>query len=461
MKSIAIIGSGQAGLLAAHGLLQQGHQVTLYSERSAEQWLHQARPTGTAARFTLALDYERELGLNHWEALAPKGTGVHLTFCPSKSKSLVTLAGKLEGGMFQAIDLRLQCHRWMNDFERLGGTLHVEQIDIARLDTITQSHDLTLVAAGRGPLAELFPRHPERSVYDCPQRKLTMIIVKGAALGFDGVPFLPVKFNLFAEYGEAFWVPYYHRDGLPCWCLLFEAKAGSKMDRFDDCNTGEALVARAKEVIRDIIPFDYEWCKDMELIDELGWLKGGVPPTVRQPYGILPSGRVVMPIGDTAISLDPIAGQGANLGNKYVRHTLAAIKSYAGPLDAGWMVANFEAFWKDHGNLTVTFNNMFLEPLNSAGKIILLSQYGSTGDAQSPNQKIADAVFANFADPRRITAAFGDTRSAKQLVQELTRRHWLRMLLPSLGRVAYNQFRQALGLLPRHPKSATNRPGLS
>jgi hypothetical protein len=453
MKTVAIIGSGQAGLLAAHALLQQGHKVTLYSERSATQWLHDVRPTGTAARFTLALDYERELGLNHWEAEAPKGTGVHLTFCPKASKSLVTLAGKLEGACFQAIDLRLQCHRWMNDFERLGGTLHVEQVDVARLDAIAQAHDLTLVAAGRGPLAELFPRHPERSVYDRPQRKLLMLIVKGVAMGFEGVPYLPVKFNLFAEYGEAFWVPYYHKDGYACWCLLFEAKTGTKMDRFDDCKTGEELVARAKEVIRDIIPFDYEWCKDMTLTDELGWLKGGVPPTVRQPYAILPSGKAVMPVGDTAISLDPIAGQGANMGNKYVRHTVAAIQSHEGPFDVPWMQANFEAFWKEHGQPTVTFNNMFLEPLNNAGKIILLSQYGSTGDAASPNQKIADAVFANFADPRKITAAFGDTASAKRLVRSVTGRHWLRMLLPSLARVAYNQFRQAVGMLPRHPKS--------
>lgn len=451
MKSIAIIGSGQAGLLAAHGLLQQGHRVTLYSERSADQWLHDARPTGTAARFTLALDYERALGLNHWEALAPKGLGVHLTFCPTKSKSLVTLAGKLDGGYFQAIDLRLQCHRWMNDFEKKGGILHVQQVDAAQLDAIAQQHDLTLVAVGRGPLAEIFPKNAERSVYDRPQRKLIMLIVKGVQMGFPGVPYLPVKFNLFAEYGEAFWVPYYHRDGYPCWCLLFEAKEGTKMDRFDDCKTGAEAVERAKEVIRDIIPYEYEWCKDMEITDEHGWLKGGVPPTVRQPYAILPSGKAVMPIGDTAISLDPIAGQGANMGNKYVHHTLNAMRNHEGSFDAGWMVANFESFWREHGSPTVAFNNMFLEPLNNAGKIILLSQYGSTGAAHSPNQKIADAVFRNFADPRTITAAFATVPAAKHLVRQLTGRHWLRMLLPSLARVAYNQLRQTLGMHPKHP----------
>ena len=34
-----------------------------------------------------------------------------------------------------------------------------------------------LVATGRGPLAELFTRNAERSVYTTPQRKLVMVIV--------------------------------------------------------------------------------------------------------------------------------------------------------------------------------------------------------------------------------------------------------------------------------------------
>ena len=48
MRSIAIIGSGQAGVLAAHGLLRAGHDVALYSDRSPEDWLERSRPTGTA-----------------------------------------------------------------------------------------------------------------------------------------------------------------------------------------------------------------------------------------------------------------------------------------------------------------------------------------------------------------------------------------------------------------------------
>jgi Styrene monooxygenase A putative substrate binding domain len=284
MRNIAIIGSGQAGLLAAHGLVKAGYKVTVYSDRTADQWLNESRPTGTAARFDISLAYERELGLNHWEKEAPKGEGVHLTFSPTKDNRLLTLAGRLEN-YFLAIDLRLQSHRWMNDFATKGGKVEIENVTVPRLDEIAAAHELTIVAAGRAELANLFERDAARSVYDKAQRNLTMIITTGGKMGFAGVPFLPVKFNFFAPFGEAFYVPYFHKDHGPTWNMLVEAKPGSPLDRFGDCKSGEQAVALYKQVIKEVIPWDYDWAKDMELADPHGWLVGRVAPTVRKPVG--------------------------------------------------------------------------------------------------------------------------------------------------------------------------------
>lgn len=449
-RKIAIVGSGHAGLVAGHALLQAGHDITLYSDRTAEQWLHGSRPTGAAARFASALGYERELGLAHWEHLAPKAYGAHLTVCPSARNRLVTMTGRSDT-FFQAVDLRLQSHRWMIDLEAAGAQVVIDKVDVAKLDEIAARHELVLVATGRGPLAELFPRDAERSVYDAPQRKLAMVIVTGAAQDIDGVPFLGARFDMLAPYGEMVAVPYYHRDHGATWCVSFEAKPGGPMDRFDGCTTGEDVVAIAKQLFRELLPWQAEWAEHMELADPQGWLTGAVTPMVRVPVGRLPSGRVVMPVGDTAISVDPIAGQGANLGNKLVQRIVATIAAAPGAtFDAAWMTRTFEAFWADHGAATVAYTNLLLEPPTAATQMLLIAQCGSTGSGAAPHQRIADAMFENFVDPRRMTAAFLDRRLANQVIGELSGHSWLRQLVSGALRVAASQIRRIFGTGPAH-----------
>jgi 2-polyprenyl-6-methoxyphenol hydroxylase-like FAD-dependent oxidoreductase len=361
------------------------------------------------------------------------------------------MTGRLESTYFQAIDMRLQCHRWMTDLAAAGGRIVIGKVDAERLDAIAAQHELVLVATGRGPLAELFPRNAERSVYDRPQRKLAMMIVTGAMQGVPGVPFLPVKFNFFAPFGEVFWAPYYHRDHGATWCMLFEAREGGPLDRFDGCRTGHEVVAIAKAAIAELMPWDAAWAANLELADPNGWLLGAVTPTVRAPVAHLPSGRVAMPLGDAAVSLDPVAGQGANLGNKMVRHlaeTLAAAPDAV--FDAAWMTRTFEAFWADHGAPTVTFNNVFLEPLTAAGKLLLISQMGSNGLHDSSAQRIANAVVENFVDPRRMTRAFVDPVAARALVAERTGHSWRRQFLGGASRVGFGQLRRVFGAGPAH-----------
>jgi hypothetical protein len=50
------------------------------------------------------------------------------------------------------------------------------------------------------------------------------------------------------------------------------------MDRFGGAQNGHEAVKIAKEIIRELFPWEWEWAKEMELADENGWLVGRFPP---------------------------------------------------------------------------------------------------------------------------------------------------------------------------------------
>ena len=443
---IAIIGSGIAGLAAAHGLVRAGHHVDLYSDRTPAQWLSDSRPTGTAARFELALSYERELGLNFWDDVAPGGEGVYLTFCPKLNNRLIRLVGRFHSP-FQAVDVRLQSARWMEELERRGGRVHIEPVSVERLNEIAAAHDLTIVAAGRADLCRLFERDDARSVYDKPQRQLAMVITTGGPQRFSEVPLLPVRFDFLGTDGEIFFVPYFHKDHGRSWNILVEAKAGSRLDRFGNAKSGDEALATLKKVVAELFPWDAVFVRDMQLADPNGWLTGKVTPTIRHPAATLPSGRAIAALGDTAISYDPIAAQGANSGVKQARHLVNAIVNRGSePFDAAWIERTFEEFYGDHARHAFRFSNLLLEPITDAAKELLIAQYGSDGRIgnRSPQQRIADAFFENFNDPRLLTPALTDLDLSRQAIARHSGGGWRWSGIRGRASIAANQVRQRL-----------------
>jgi Styrene monooxygenase A putative substrate binding domain len=237
-----------------HALRLKGYDVTLYSDKTPDDFLTKARPTGVAGCFDMALEFERELGLEHWGDEAPHGEGVHLHFLPKKGNVLVTLLGRLRRP-FLAIDLRMQSATSMRELEERGGQLEIENVTIARLDEIAGHHDLTLVAAGRAEIMKLFPSDEQRTTYTEPQRFLAMVNVTNIPMALPYAPwFRPVKFNFFAPYSEAFWVPWYSKARQQSWGMLVEAKKGGPFARFRDCQTGEQVLRRTQELIRENMP---------------------------------------------------------------------------------------------------------------------------------------------------------------------------------------------------------------
>ena len=461
MSKVAIIGSGVSGLVLGIGLIEQGHDVCIFTGLSGKDWMTKVPPTGTACRFAGSLDLERELGINHWEDTTPIN-GVHLTFSPKYSpkpgkpgRQLLDLMGRFSRPAL-AIDVRLQSYRWEKDFEERGGKTVIGNIDVEGLDKIAQEHDITFVAAGKAEIGKLFDVDEERSVYAKAQRKLALITIKNVDMdrSKDGIYFTHgIKFNFYGSDGEQFSVPYWHKDGYQCWSLVFEAKEGSAIDKFDNATTGSEVLDVAKSVFKEMYPWDYNWIKNAELTDEKGWLKGAVRPCYKKPVGKLPSGAVVMAVGDTANTLDPIGGQGANNNYRQIKVLLSEIKdNTAGDYSEAWMNATFDKYFSEIGYNTNRFNNTLLEPLTKAGQRMLISQYGSTGkeDDGSIQQLIANAFVENFDNPNSITDTFHDDAKAKAWINKQSGGRAGSIDLSGKLAIAKGQLRQVMGM----PRSA-------
>jgi cation diffusion facilitator CzcD-associated flavoprotein CzcO len=77
MRRVLIVGAGQCGLQLGLSLLAEGYDVTVMSARTPEE-IRGGWPTSTQCMFNLALQGEREYGLNLWEDRVPHVAGLHI-----------------------------------------------------------------------------------------------------------------------------------------------------------------------------------------------------------------------------------------------------------------------------------------------------------------------------------------------------------------------------------------------
>jgi flavin-dependent dehydrogenase len=130
--------------------------------------------------------------------------------------------------------------------------------------------------------------------------------------------------------------------------------------------------------MREYVPWEAELAGDIEITDPRPSLIGGYTPTVRHPVGHLPSGGLVLGMGDVVVANDPITGQGANnaahSAHIYARHI---IDNADGRYDEAWMQATFDDYWNYAKHPTVFTNAMLgQEPPEHVGRILAAAQAG-------------------------------------------------------------------------------------
>jgi hypothetical protein len=402
MTKVAIVGAGQTGASAALALAERGEEVTLFSDRDQQSLRNDAPATGTAVLFGGGQQAERQLGLRSYQDVAPLGSGMSQRIVAEPDVELIAFDATFDGFTAEGVDTRLKADDRISGFRSIGGQFVVRAVDEDALDEIAAKHDLTLVSTGRNGLRSLFPRDEARSVLTGPQRTLLMLTVTG--LGHDKSVFAHRSsaggahsaFSFIGEKGEAWWGPYYHKDVGPSWSFLGWAKPGSEWEkRFAAAVSAESALQIVADLHRDYLPWDLPEVLRFEVIpqDPYSWLKGAVTQEVRSSAGWTKSGHVVASLGDTAISYDPLAGQGAQSGLIQTAIYVDRIIGRDGAFDERWIRESFDVFYSQRGAGAELVTRLFLghPDLAEVAQILIAAANGS--------ERFAGRLFGLISDP--------------------------------------------------------------
>jgi hypothetical protein len=401
VKTITIVGAGQAGLQLGIGLLQQGYIVNLISNRTGEQ-IAAGRVLSSQSMYDMALGFERELGLALWDDVCPPTDGVHMRAGNSQGLMVDWRARMHAPG--QSVDQRIKMPRWMDEFVRQGGNLLIEEVDIESLERYAQSSDLVIVASGKGEIGKLFERDNERSVFDRPLRTISLTYVHDMLPRKD---FSALNISINPGIGEYVNFPCITHTG-PGDIINLECVPGGPMDRWDEVTTPAEHLALAVELIREFFPWEAPRCENLRLTDDLGTLVGRLTPTVRKPIGVLPSGRTVLGMADVLVLNDPITGQGSNNASKCANVYMKCIlEQGVDGFDDAWKQSTFERYW-DYAQWVAKFTNTHLLPPPDS----VLHVFG----ACAANPEIASTVANAFDDPQSLKPWYYDMAEAERFI---------------------------------------------
>ncbi|MEU1147300.1 styrene monooxygenase/indole monooxygenase family protein [Streptomyces sp. NPDC005863] len=397
MRKILVVGAGQSGLQIALGLQGQGYEVTLMSNRTADE-IRSGRVMSTQCMFHTALQHERDIEVNFWEPQAPRIEGVGISVAGPDSSRVIDWVGKLDG-YAQSVDQRVKMAGWMDTFAQRGGQLVIHGAAVGDLDYFARTYDLVLVSAGKGELVSMFERDASRSPFTEPQRALAVAYVHGLGPRPEHPEFDAVRCNLVPGVGELFVMPTLTLSGRAD-ILFWEGLPGGPLDVFQGVKDPSEHLALTLELLERYLPWEYARATKVELTDAGGTLAGRYTPTVRKPIGRLPGGGLVLGVADVVVANDPITGQGSNSASKCAASYLSSIVEHGDkPFDEEWMQSAFDRYWNTAQHVTKWTNAMLGPPPEH-----VLNLLGAAGQFQ----EVADRFVNGFDDPADLENFFFD-----------------------------------------------------
>ncbi|MFD7020084.1 styrene monooxygenase/indole monooxygenase family protein [Streptomyces sp. NPDC059928] len=408
MRRILIVGAGQSGLQLALGLQAQGYEVTLMSNRTADE-IRSGRVMSTQCMFHTALQHERDLALNFWESQAPRIEGVGVSVAAPDSSRPIDWVGRLDG-FAQSVDQRVKMAGWMEAFAQRGGQLVIHGAAVSDLDFFARTYDLVLVSAGKGELVSMFGRDASRSPYAEPQRALAVSYVHGVGPRPEHPDFDAVRCNLVPGVGELFVMPTLTTSGRAD-ILFWEGVPGGPLDVFNGVQDPAEHLALTLDLMKRFTPWEHARATKAELTDAGGTLAGRYAPTVRNPVGRLPGGGLVLGVADVVVANDPITGQGSNSAAKCAASYLSSIVEHGdAEFDETWMRATFDRYWDTAQHAVKWTNAMLGVPPEH-----VLNLIGAAGQLQP----VADRFANGFDDPADFENFFFDPEKTAAYLAEV------------------------------------------
>jgi flavin reductase (DIM6/NTAB) family NADH-FMN oxidoreductase RutF len=401
-RRIAIVGAGPAGTALALGLVRQRHEVTLVSDRTAEE-IRAGSVMSSQVTFESALEAEAAMGIT--ELLPPAPPIERMSYATSRADGTAAAFSVVLPSPARSVDQRVRLPMLMEEVERRGGKVVARAATVDDLEDLARDHDLVVVSTGRGGLSALFPVDEGRTPYATAQRVASLTYLRGVTPDPAGPG---LRYHSVEGVGECFTCPALSVDG-PCDIVVVEGVPGGPLDRWDEVSSPDRHLAVLREVLVEHFPAEAVRVRDAALVDDHSVLHGRFTPTVRRPVGVLPSGTPVLGMADVVVLNDPLTSQGANNAIKSASFYLEAICAHQGSFDAAWMQRTFDNFWRGWAQWATAWTNSWLQPA--------LPHQRAVVDAAVEHPAVAERIAAGFDDARLFDPWWFHAEDAAEFVE--------------------------------------------